>query len=555
MGATSDTHDGAASAPCKPATVRDILELPAMVAAEIVAGRSGLDREVTGANIVEVPDVYRWLGGGEILFTSGYAWREQTEKLVDVLYQLDRIGVSALGVKLGRYLRDVPIEVITAADELGLPLIKIPPDLPYREVIEPLYRRLTSDRLWLLERTTRAQEVFAPLGLDDQSIEKVASALADEVRNPVYVLDMVDDSAVLAYPHAPAKRFQVGEIDGENANIIRTIEELTLTRTPMPVRLTDGALLGASLVVGRRSLGRIAVLEKDAPLDEFVEVAMAHGGELISFLLMQRMAILEGRREAGDLFFDSLMSDQLTNEEAAERALTLGLRLTRPCVAVTVGATSGDERTAELLRLAVERAVYSLPHVMGKGMNGADLLVVLETDEHFEQHGLKEMMQRIALLARRDALGDVLVGAGSIRTGLAGVRRSRSEALIAFQFAARMGKSGLVCFDDLKVERVLAQIPKNEVSNDYITMMLGPLEDEPQLLKTLETFLEHGGNKVATAAAIPMHRSSLAYRLDKIATLLSVSVDDPETQLELWLALRLRRLFRLTGHPSSRPVV
>jgi purine catabolism regulator len=529
----------------RPPTVAEILQLEAMAGGEVLAGRSGLDREVTGANIVEVPDVYKWLRGGELLFTAGYAWRDDPRALVEVLNRLDGIGVSALGVKLGRYLEEIPAEVMAAADEMGLPLIKIPPDVPYREVIEPLYRRLTARRLWLLERSTHAQEVFTSLGLDYQSIEKVASALAEEVCNPVYVIDIVHGSVVIARPRLSPKRLRVDEIVGHEGEIIRTIGNLTLRRTPMRLDLEQGPALGASLVVGGSPMGRIAVLEEEAALDEFVELAMTHGAELISFLLMRQVAILEGRREAGDLFFASLMSDELTNEEAAERALTMGLRLTRSSVALVIGAAAGKPGDEELLRVVSERSVSSCPHVLGKGTIEGSLLVLVELADPTREKSIEEITTRISSLAEESGVNKVLIGAGSARTGLQGVRRSRSEASIAFQVGTRMGRRGLVRFEDLKVERVLAQIPRSQLSEDYINMTVGPLDAEPELLKTLEAFLEHGGNKAATAAAIPLHRSSLAYRLEKISTRLGLDLDKPEIRLELWVALRLRRILTL----------
>jgi purine catabolism regulator len=441
--------------------------------------------------------------------------------------------------------------VVAAADEIGLPLIKIPPDVPYREVIEPLYRRLTTRRLWLLERSTHAQELFVSLCLDEQSIDKVASALAKEVGNPVYVVDMVNGSSVVASPLFAPKRARVDDVAGEEGQVIRTLEKLTLRRAPMRVELEQGSALGASLIVGRRPLGRIAVLEQEAPLDEFVELAMIHGAELISFLLMRQMAILEGRREAGDLFFASLMSDQLTNEEAAERALTMGLRLTRPSVALVIGAGGGKPEEEEALRVAAERALSTCPHVAGRGVNKGNLLVLVELADQSPETSIERIAARVSSLAESSGVDNVLIGAGSARTGLEGVRRSRSEASLAFQVAARMDRHGLVRFEDLKVERVLAQIPMTQLTEDYIAMAVSPLENEPELLKTLEAFLEHGGNKVATAAAIPLHRSSLAYRLDKISTLLGVDIDEPETRLELWIALRLRRIFMLANGESK----
>ena len=45
---------------------------------------------------------------------------------------------------------------------------------------------------------------------------------------------------------------------------------------------------------------------------------------------------------------------------------------------------------------------------------------------------------------------------------------------------------------------------------------------------------------------LPLHRSSLEYRLEKIAKMLGVDLTLPERQLELWLALRLRQVCALS---------
>lgn len=524
-------------------SVREVLEIDALSEAQVLGGAEGLDRQVTGSNIVEVPDVYRWLKGGELLFTAGYAWRDDPTRLVQVLEELDRIGVSALAVKPGRYLKDVPEELIRKADELKLPVIRIPPDLAYRDAMEALYKRLTTQRLWVLERSRQAQELFTSLGLDDQSIEKVTGALAEEVTNPVYVVDMVDDSVVVARPGIPAQKFSLDDLKGRDVAVVKQISNLTLKRTLTPLTLEETPALAASLIVGRRSLGRIAVLQDGAPVGEYVELVLSHGAELISFLLMRQVAIIAGRREAGDLFFNSLLSDTLTDEEAIECALTLGLRLTRTCIALAAGISRHKHGDREVLRVCAEKALSAQPHVIGKGHEGADVVALLEVSDPFDEFELEYISNRMTELATRADMPGLLVGVGSPRRGLSGVRRSRSEALIAYQVGSRMCGAGLVRFDDFKVERLLAQIPSSRLSRDYIEMTIGPLDDEPELRRTLEVFLDHGGNKIATAAALPMHRSSLAYRLEKISQLLGVALDDPEHRLELWLALRLRRIF------------
>jgi purine catabolism regulator len=62
----------------------------------------------------------------ELLVTTGYALRENPDQLGALVRELHRRGVAALGVKLGRYLDEMPRSAVEAADELGFPLVALP---------------------------------------------------------------------------------------------------------------------------------------------------------------------------------------------------------------------------------------------------------------------------------------------------------------------------------------------------------------------------------------------------------------------------------------------
>ena len=63
---------------------------------------------------------------------------------------------------------------------------------------------------------------------------------------------------------------------------------------------------------------------------------------------------------------------------------------------------------------------------------------------------------------------------------------------------------------------------------------------------TLETFLDLAGDVQAVAQRLNLHRSSLYYRLDRIARLAGVDLADGLVRLELHLALKARRARRRT---------
>lgn len=533
-----------------PLTVRDVLGFEVLAGAVVLAGEAGLDREISGANIVEVPEVSSWLRGGELLFTTGYPWRDDPRRLSELLADLGRVGAAGLLVKLGRYVNEVPVEALSVADRLGLPLVRIPPDVPYMDVIEPLYRRLSSQRLWVLERSLRAQELFASLALTEQSVERLVAMLASQTGGRAYVIDTVEGSVSVASAGGAARTAPIEALAPEDRTVVAPFLEPTTTRGQVRVVASAPLTLAAPLVVGRFVQGTVLLVQDGPALDGFAELALTHAAEALSFLLMRRTAIAEGRREAGGLFLASLMSESLSNEEGAERALSLGLRLTRPCVAfvvATAGARSPEDPA--LLRL-VDAGLVGIPHAIGTIGEG-ELLVLAQSSEGTAAGSSDDVDERIRRLSARAELGALVVGCGSSRPGLDGVRRSRSEAIIAYQVARRTKTEGLLRFEDLGVERMLAQIPPTEEVRDYVASTIGPLEDDPDLLLTLQVFLEQGGNKVATAARIPLHRSSLMYRLDKISNRLGVDVNDPERRLELWLALRLRRMLGVGRSPDG----
>lgn len=85
----------------------------------------------------------------------------------------------------------------------------------------------------------------------------------------------------------------------------------------------------------------------------------------------------------------------------------------------------------------------------------------------------------------------------------------------------------------------------------YYAHLLDPLrrydrEHHGDLVKTLSAYLRHGGNAVAAAGALYIHRNSMRYRLARIRALLAEDIDDPDTRLALRVALLLG-----AGEPSG----
>src|SRR5581483_1216340 len=144
-------------------TVHDLLSLPSLSGAELVAGAGGLRQPVRWVNVMEVPDILPWVKPNELLLTTGFplshaagARRDAggsglAADLVSLVHGLSERGVAALAVKAGRYLEEIPAEVLEAAEALDFPMLMLPRGVAFDEVMSEVFTQLVDRQSWALD--------------------------------------------------------------------------------------------------------------------------------------------------------------------------------------------------------------------------------------------------------------------------------------------------------------------------------------------------------------------------------------------------------------------
>ena len=113
--------------------------------------------------------------------------------------------------------------------------------------------------------------------------------------------------------------------------------------------------------------------------------------------------------------------------------------------------------------------------------------------------------------------------------------------------AVRLDERTPLYFGDLSVYRLLLQLEGNPELEAFCQETLGPLlsyEGGGDLVETLEAFFDRLGNLSQTAEKLFIHRNSLLYRMERIAQLTGLDLDNPDTRLTVHLALKVRKMLR-----------
>ncbi|WP_298585029.1 CdaR family transcriptional regulator [uncultured Kocuria sp.] len=160
------------------------------------------------------------------------------------------------------------------------------------------------------------------------------------------------------------------------------------------------------------------------------------------------------------------------------------------------------------------------------------------------------VVPRLARILARPDVDTVRAGIGPVVGSLLDVHRSFRLARRTWRtlWLDPLAHGPVSTWDDAGLDGLLAMLPLESMTAEDLPLQVRRVLAAglaPELLRTLETYLDCGGDAQRTAAALHIHRSTFYYRLDRLKERLDLELDDGRTRSELHVGLRVARLARL----------
>ena len=542
-------------------TVKEALELDVLHDVKVVAGADGLDRQIRWCHIIDNPEIVRWIHGGELLLTTGYAWPEAEQTSRRTIRALNGKRLAAILFDPGPFLGQIPANVVEEAARLQLPVLAAPRKLRFADVTEAVGRELIRRQYEIIERADRYHRQITAAAVEARDLNDIARTVCGLTGRSVTIEDA--EFHVLAHAECgeghgrpPAGTALPGDPPFLPGNPDGRHPRERLRHADGAVRL-DGRV-ACAIRAGTELLGYLWILEGEPPLGD-LELRVAEHGSMVAALhiLRQRsQAAVEAR--IGHTVVDALIRGDVPEEDLIERARLLGFDPDGDYVVMMVSLmdragrsrkwplTSRDEyyrreHAAQVLRrlLGQER----LPILCTYALNRIVCLLSVHRmpDE-------PEWLRRFARLLRdqlgeADGVAPVLVTVGTAHAGLSGVAKGYWESDRALGLAK--DSDGILFFEDLTLAHLLAQISDTASLAAMYARTLGPVLAGPKgrgLRETLWALVDAGFNKEAAAAAVGIHRNSMRARLERVQTLLCRSLDDPTVRRDLAVIKEIEHL-------------
>jgi purine catabolism regulator len=523
--------------------IRDVLALPAMSQARLVAGAGGLDRVVRSVNVMEVPDILDWVQPDELLLTTAYPLRDDRLALDQLVPRLADRGLAGMAIKPTRYIDAIPPVMADEAERLDFPLIELPPPASFNEIIGAVLGVILDVQSVRLRRAAEIHDRFTNIVLSGGGLRQIAEALAEAIGLPVAILD--GQAALLA--HSP------GFDDALLADLAWKPEQLESVTT---TEIAGREVVLQAVRVGAERHGTIVASGTAVRLGDDELEALDYAATVAALRLVQARALAEADRRFQAVCLEELVTGHVTDRGALmERSAAFGWDLTAPRAVLVaeihelggqpfgqLAGSSGEliarHRLVEAARVTLGQAAIVWERTAGI----AALVPVTPEDTEAARHAGSELL---AEGVRRLPGSVVDVGFGSPVADPLKLDRSFREARNAIAVAAwSRGHGTVALFHELGVDRLLFNTPETERAT-FVESTIGPLlaydaRRRTNLVETLEVYL--ATRNVADAARrLFVHYNTLANRLERIAGVVGPFVGDPDRCLTLGLALRLRR--------------
>ncbi|NJN84452.1 MAG: hypothetical protein HC802_20685 [Caldilineaceae bacterium] len=139
----------------------------------------------------------------------------------------------------------------------------------------------------------------------------------------------------------------------------------------------------------------------------------------------------------------------------------------------------------------------------------------------------------------------IVIGIGRPATGPASWLRGQQQARESWRLGREWKGAPVTYFGDLGLYQLLTALGGSQEAARFYRKTLGRLishddNKSAELVDTLDAFFACHGNLSQTANRLHIHRNTLTYRLDRIATITQLDLNDPDARFSLQLALKLR---------------
>ncbi|PID14164.1 PucR family transcriptional regulator [Sporosarcina sp. P34] len=532
-------------------TVQDVLARETFKHAKVIAGSTGLDRQVKWSHVLEVSEFSSLVNGGEIILTTGLHLQLDNATQLQYVKQLIELEVACLCVEIGPYVSEIQQDIITLADAQKFPIIVFEKVVKFVDITQDLHTVIINRHYEMLSKLDTLSRRFNELSLMPNGILKILHELHSLFNQTVLFIS--DEAKSYYYPvESTSWKNSIQEFLSEKTT--QKLEQDIYTIDDQPFALFTINGLG-------QSLGYLCLHLPQAIKDELVFLILDRASLAIAQILLRNRTIQERDQYNEDGFVRNLLHGRPVDAEDMQSYLPMKSPNTHYRIFVIqldTNETTIDENSWEEIRLQQSMMIRSVfkrhsffPTISVTKNEITIIASFIASGTHVkDMNRFTQVTEQLTAMDNDQFFNErkYTVGISLVHHNHTHVKEGYKEAKRVVELKQKFAfKSNF--YEDLGVYRLLLLL--NEQGNldnyveDYLQDLIDyDLENDSNLFETLRIYLECGGSKKETADRLFIVRQTLYHRLEKIESIMGENFMSPLNRIALEVAIMARQVLQ-----------
>jgi len=538
-------------------TVGEVLRFGLLRSAVVLAGQDGVGRPVERLNVMTVPEILPWAKPHEFMLTTGYPLPRSAQALAGLVRSFADRDLAAFGIKFGPHLSELPAEMLRAADDVQLPVIRIPEEVAFDDILSVVLSEIVNRQATAISRAQQIHDSFLDIVLCGGALADIVTKLGELV--PGAAIIVVDDAGqVLAESRSGEARRLLAEADLiDDAGRLRVRLLAGGGRRPGGLQASDTDYVLAPLQAGPLRHGYILALRRAAPFDDFAVVAIEQAAVICALDITRQLATSAVMHQfEANALHDLVSARPPTADDVQAWSNSFGWNFDRALVVVVgrpewAAAGAGGSPSQPDRQRGIAQWVTEVRKIdrLGAAAAFTNELVAVMDAEQGAAHSPEALWSALKAVSHRE----FSLGVSRVFHSAAGVARAYEEARKALQIGRRVAGPGrTTLFGTLGMFRLLSLIENADELRAFATDTLGGVlalkpNERGELLRTLEVLLDTHLNVAEAARIQHFHYNTMRYRIQKLERLVGPFTRDSRLCLQLSVALQILTMPELAG--------
>ncbi len=309
-------------------TIRWLLEQnDSITGFSCLAGSQGIDRRITGINIMDNPDTVPWLKQDELILSTGYIF-SSTNIYKTIVQDLYNKGCSGLGIKMNRYMDLLPDEMLKQANNLGFTIFSIPFSSTMEQIVNIVYRQMFQSEMSESIRMMSFYRKITEASLKHHSTLSVLKNISDEINAPVFLcgsgFELIEyyipkeSEIVFPFPYCKNSNIILPEKDISSIISSEITDILPVIRHNVKSSNKEYSFVIFPVINRHELLGYFVCLEENRTFSTFEYSLISNINSLICISMINDKIIYDTQQSGRTSFFNNLLSGSIKTESEIE---------------------------------------------------------------------------------------------------------------------------------------------------------------------------------------------------------------------------------------------